>query len=99
MEQSLIAMDGDQERFDPVAAALQEAEKAISEVMASDQEIELSPQNAYIRRLQHQLAQKYSLSSRSKGREPQRRVRIYRENGSPSPETEPGVIDGSDEIP
>ena len=99
MEQSLIAMDGDQERFDPVAAALQEAERAISEVMASDQEIELSPQNAYIRRLQHQLAQKYSLASRSRGREPLRRVRIYRENGSPAPETEPGVIDGSDEIP
>jgi stage III sporulation protein SpoIIIAA len=90
MEQSLIAMQGDGERFDPVAAALQEAEKAISEVMASDHEVELSPQNSYIRRLQHPLAQKYSLSSRSKGREPLRRVRIYREGGAG---------DGSDDIP
>jgi stage III sporulation protein SpoIIIAA len=98
MEQSLIAMQGDQERFDPVAAALQEAEKAISEVMASDREVELSPQNAYIRRLQHQLAQKYSLASRSRGREPLRRVRIYREDGSPSLETEAGAISGSDDI-
>ena len=70
MEQSLLSLRGDQGRFDPVAAALQEAEKAISQVMASDGEIELSPQNSYIRRLQHQLAQKYSLSSRSSGREP-----------------------------
>jgi hypothetical protein len=30
--------------------------------------------------LQHQLAQKYSLSSRSSGREPLRRVRIFRED-------------------
>ena len=88
MEQSLLSLRGDQGRFDPVAAALQEAEKAISQVMESDGEIELSPQNSYIRRLQHQLAQKYSLSSRSSGREPQRRVRIFRENGAPSDEDE-----------
>jgi len=99
MEQSLIAMQGDQERFDPVAAALQEAEKAISEVMTSDREVELSPQNSFIRRLQHQLAQKYSLSSRSRGREPLRRVRIYREDESPSLGTKGGTGDGSDDIP
>jgi hypothetical protein len=78
MEQSLLSMRGDQGSFDPVSAALQEAQEAISEVMASDEEAELSPQNSYIRRLQHQLAQKYSLASRSMGREPQRRVRIFR---------------------
>ncbi len=88
MEQSLLSLRGDQGRFDPVAAALQEAETAISQVMASDGEIELAPQNSYIRRLQHQLAQKYSLSSRSSGREPQRRVRIFREDGSPSSDEE-----------
>jgi len=82
MEQSLLSLRGDQGRFDPVATALQEAEKAISQVMENDGEIELSPQNSYIRRLQHQLAQKYSLSSRSSGREPLRRVRIFREDGS-----------------
>jgi hypothetical protein len=87
MEQSLIAMQGDHGRFDPVAAALQEAERAISSVMTGDEEVELSPQNSYIRRLQHQLAQKYSLSSRSLGREPLRRVRIYR-GDEPSPEDE-----------
>ena len=34
------------------------------------------PQSAYIRRLQHQLAEQHSLSSRSTGKEPYRRVRI-----------------------
>ncbi len=86
MEQSLISLRPDQGRFDPVTAALQEAEKAISQIMESDGEIELSPQNSYIRRLQHQLAQKYNLSSRSSGREPTRRVRIFREDGTPSGE-------------
>ena len=88
MEQSLLALRGDQGKFDPVAAALQEAEKAISEIMAGDEEIELSPQNSYIRRLQHQLAQRYSLSSRSRGREPLRRVHIFREDERMSSEEE-----------
>ena len=39
--------------------------------------IELSPQNAYIRRLQHQMAERANLVSRSRGREPYRRVRLY----------------------
>ena len=43
--------------------------------------MELTPQNAYIRRLQHQLAQRYNVSSRSMGREPHRRVRIFRQDG------------------
>jgi predicted RNA-binding protein Jag len=42
--------------------------------------VELTPQNAYIRRLQHQMAQRYNLTSRSEGREPYRRVMIGRED-------------------
>jgi hypothetical protein len=41
-------------------------------------EMELAPQNAYVRRLQHELAERASLSSRSTGHEPVRRVQIYR---------------------
>ena len=37
----------------------------------------VSPQNAYIRRLQHQMAERANLVSRSRGREPYRRVRLY----------------------
>jgi stage III sporulation protein SpoIIIAA len=57
-------------------AALQEAEDAITQVMEGGPAIDLNPQNPYIRRLQHRLAERYNLGSRSHGREPQRRVRI-----------------------
>jgi len=62
-------------------SALQETEDAISSVLEQSRPIELSPQSAYIRRLQHQLAERYTLGSRSRGREPYRRVQIFpREN-------------------
>ena len=61
---------------DPVVAALREAEEAIGQVMTGDDAVDLTPQNAYIRRLQHVLAQRYNLSSRSLGTDPYRRVRI-----------------------
>jgi hypothetical protein len=56
--------------------ALRETEDAIARVLDTSAPIELSPQSAYIRRLQHQLAEQHSLSSRSTGKEPYRRVRI-----------------------
>ena len=61
---------------DPVVAALREAEEAIGQIMTGEDPVDLTPQNAYIRRLQHMLAQRYNLSSRSLGKEPHRRVRI-----------------------
>jgi stage III sporulation protein SpoIIIAA len=62
---------------DPREAAMRETEDAIEAVLASSEAVELSPQNAYIRRLQHQLAERANLLSRSRGREPFRRVRLY----------------------
>ena len=61
---------------DPVVAALREAEEAIGQVLAGESPADLGPQNAYVRRLQHLLAQRYNLASRSLGREPYRHVRI-----------------------
>jgi stage III sporulation protein SpoIIIAA len=75
MEQCLVSMRGERGQ-DPVLSALQEAEEAIGDIMKGRRSVELSPQNAYIRRLQHMLAQRYNLSSQSLGQEPQRRVRI-----------------------
>ena len=63
--------------IDPREAALREAEDAIEAVLQSSEAVELSPQNAYIRRLQHQMAERANLVSRSRGREPFRRVRLY----------------------
>ena len=52
-------------------------EKFFDAVLKSSEAVELSPQNAYIRRLQHQMAERANLVSRSRGREPFRRVRLY----------------------
>jgi stage III sporulation protein SpoIIIAA len=56
--------------------ALRETEEAITQVLETSAPVELTPQSAYIRRLQHQLAEQHSLASRSTGKEPYRRVRI-----------------------
>jgi stage III sporulation protein SpoIIIAA len=76
MEQGLGNIYKVEERPDTVAQALKEAEEAIEEIKRTGQSVELSPQNAFIRRLQHQLAEKYHLVTRSTGKAPKRRVRI-----------------------
>jgi hypothetical protein len=63
--------------IDPREAAMRETEQAIGIVMERSEPVELAPQNAYIRRLQHQMAERANLVSRSRGREPYRRVRLY----------------------
>lgn len=57
-------------------SAMDEAMGAIEQIKKGKQEVELSPQNAYIRRLQHLLAERHDLNSQSTGREPERRVKI-----------------------
>jgi stage III sporulation protein SpoIIIAA len=58
--------------------ALNEAEEAVTKVRNGQGSIELSPQSAYIRRLQHLLAERSHLASQSTGKDPNRRVRIYK---------------------
>jgi len=78
MEQSLMNIFDIRQTEDPSNSAIKEAEEAISRVSQGRQkEVELSPQNSYIRMLQHQLAERFDLRSQSTGREPHRRVRIY----------------------
>ena len=78
MEQSLRALSRGASPNDAVSAALSEAEDAISAIHAGQQSsVDLTPQNPYIRKLQHQLASDQALGSTSKGREPNRRVRIH----------------------
>jgi len=57
--------------------AMREAEEAIKQAINSKKSVDLSPQNAYIRRLQHQLVEQNGLRSESVGEEPKRRLRIY----------------------
>ena len=56
----------------------QQTEDAIHAVLNGNRrEVELPPQNAYLRRMQHEIAGRYNLESRSRGREPNRRVQIF----------------------
>ena len=63
----------------PVEPALQETQAAIQAVLNGERYVELPPATAYIRRLQHQMARQANLTSHSYGKEPSRRVRIYRD--------------------
>ena len=66
---------------DPLLAAISEAEDAISTVIAGGPPVQLAPQGSRVRQVQHQLAERYALSSRSRGREPHRGVEISRGSG------------------
>ncbi|MFQ6131274.1 MAG: R3H domain-containing nucleic acid-binding protein [Armatimonadota bacterium] len=57
-------------------AALEEAAQAVEQALRHQQPVELLPQNAYIRRLQHEYVTKHNLRSESVGRDPRRRVRV-----------------------
>ncbi len=71
--------DLENEAEDSLKRALREAEEAIQQVLEGAVEMELEPQNAYVRRRQHELARSADLASKSRGQEPNRRVRIFRE--------------------
>ncbi len=59
--------------------ALGEAEEAVNQVKRGRETVELSSQSAYIRRLQHLIAERNDLSSKSLGKDPHRRVRIFKQ--------------------
>lgn len=66
------------DRTDSLKVALSEAQEAVNLIKNGEGEVELSPQSAYIRRLQHLIAERNDLTSKSTGTEPQRRVRIFK---------------------
>jgi stage III sporulation protein SpoIIIAA len=77
MERSLSNIFDMEATEEPISLATKEAEEAIAQVIEGQKTVELSPQNSYLRMLQHQLAERYKLSSKSTGREPRRRVKIF----------------------
>ncbi len=81
MKQCLAGITGrpiSRERESHASQALEEAQEAIERVLNGNEAVELIPQSAYIRRLQHMLAERYDLSSKSLGEEPSRRVKIFK---------------------
>jgi len=68
------------DRSDSFQSAMGEAEEAVTQVTSGEEDtVELSPQSSYVRRLQHLIAQRSDLASHSLGKDPNRRVRIYKE--------------------
>ena len=59
-------------------ATLQETQDAVERVWEGEQSVALNPQRSYIRRLQHQLANRYNLGSQSIGQDPHRGVTVFR---------------------
>ena len=59
--------------------ALNETQQAITAVLNGTGSVDLPPASAYMRRLQHEMARKANLISHSYGKEPRRRVRIFRD--------------------
>ncbi|HKZ54621.1 MAG TPA: R3H domain-containing nucleic acid-binding protein [Anaerolineales bacterium] len=63
----------------PMDEALQETNQAIQAVLNGARSVDLNPASSYVRRLQHQMARQANLISHSYGKEPHRRVRIFRD--------------------
>jgi stage III sporulation protein SpoIIIAA len=63
--------------LDPLTIALRETEEAIRRIFSGQKSADLSAQNSYIRRQQHEMARQANLVSHSYGREPRRHVRIF----------------------
>ena len=67
-------------RKDPMTEVFKDTEDAIAKVLEEGRPIELPPANSYIRRVQHELAGRFNLDSKSAGKEPNRRVKILPTN-------------------
>jgi hypothetical protein len=79
MERQLLLIAETNPRTDDLTnKALEETEDASTSIrMYGGGQVELSPQNSYIRRLQHELVERHGLRSASKGREPYKRVVVW----------------------
>jgi len=78
MEKCLADIFGLESSTNPVTSAVQETQEAIERVLRGERSsVELAPQEAFVRRQQHEMARASNLISYSKGKEPYRRVRIH----------------------
>jgi stage III sporulation protein SpoIIIAA len=83
IENFLIDVFKLQEReHDPFGIAVLEVQEAIARLHAGEEMVILSPQVPHIRKQQHRLAREAALISKSYGQEPNRHVRLYRDEES-----------------
>ena len=77
LERFMNSRDYQQEKTnDSKKMAIYEAEVGISKIINGNEKIKLHPQSANIRKMQHDIVSRSNLSSRSVGKEPNRRVII-----------------------
>src|SRR5262249_5111112 len=81
MKAFLMGAFGLQDQQHEEASALNEVAEAVDKVMSYGKPVELAPQSAHIRRLQHQLIEQHGLGSESRGEVPWRRVIVLPTRG------------------
>jgi hypothetical protein len=81
MKSFLMGAFGLQDQKQEEDSALNEVTEAVDKVMSFGKPIELAPQSAHIRRLQHQLIEQHGLGSESRGEVPWRRVIVLPTRG------------------
>jgi predicted RNA-binding protein Jag len=81
MKAYLMQAFGLQDQKQEEEGALGEVAEAVDRVMSFGKPVELSPQSAHIRRLQHQLIEQHGLGSESRGEVPWRRVIVLPTRG------------------
>ena len=62
--------------YDNTEKALDEAQNAINQVLAGAKDVELSPQNQQVRKLQHELVEQHNLSIESIAEGEERHLKI-----------------------
>jgi stage III sporulation protein SpoIIIAA len=81
MKSFLMQTFGLQDQKSEEDEAMSEVTEAVDRVMSFGKPVELAPQSAHIRRLQHQLIEQHGLGSESRGEVPWRRVIVLPTRG------------------
>jgi stage III sporulation protein SpoIIIAA len=81
MKSFLMQTFGLQDQQDEEEQALSEVNEAVDRVMSFGKPVELAPQSAHIRRLQHMMIEQHGLGSESRGEVPWRRVVVLPTRG------------------
>jgi stage III sporulation protein SpoIIIAA len=81
MKAFLMGTFGLEDQKNEEDSAMSEVSEAVDKVMSFGKPVELSPQSAHIRRLQHQLIEEHGLGSESRGEVPWRRVIVLPTRG------------------
>ncbi len=75
----LFGLDREPAGDPTLSQGAQDAQQAIEKVLNGARSVDLKPASSYVRRLQHEMARQADLVSHSYGKEPRRRVRIFRD--------------------